>query len=298
MSKSTDTLITDLSSDRDTTREAAIARLAVIGARAVDRLIDVAASGSPVARTAALQALERIGDRRALPAALRLVGDADQNIALAAIGVARGFVKGKHGVDAVDRLTAVAVDRSKSTAVRAAAVDALKQLPVSTIDPLLAQLADDPAVTFAEPAAMQATLMASAKAPLPTLLAFVEEIRQREQTAAKDERAEWLAARGAAHALLAKRGSTIALYDLRETFETAKAPLLPDYVTALTKIGDASCLEAIAVAFSKAKDVVWKKTLADAFRSIAKRERITRRHAVVKKLEKKLAVEMKQIWGG
>lgn len=287
MAKSTDALISDLSSDRESTREGAIARLAVVGERAVDRLIEAATSGSAIARAAALQALERIGDRRGLGAALTLVADPDPEIALAAIGVARAFVKGKHGVDAIDRLTAVAVDTAKPTTVRAAAVAALKELPPSTIDPLLKQLADDPAVKFAEPAAMQATITASAKAPLPTLLKFVEEIRLREQAASKDERAEWLIVRGAAHALLAKRGSTIALYDLRETFETAKTPLPPDFIAAVTGIGDISSLESIATAFSKAKDVVWKKALADAFRSVAKRERITRRHAVMKKIEKR-----------
>jgi len=288
VSKSTDTLIAQLASDSSVARESAVARLTVIGARAVDRLLDVASSSAPsIARAAALQALERIGERRALATALALAGDADTEVAIAAIGVARPFVKGREGVSAVDRLTAIAVDRARPATVRAAAVDALKELPPPTIEPLLKQVAADPALLSAEPEAMRATIAASAKAPLPSLLKLVEDIRHREQTAPRDVRGEWLAVRGAAHALVARRGSTIALYDLRETIERAAAPLPADFITALSRIGDATCLEPVAAAYAKARDLWWKKSLADAFRAIVKREKITRRHGVMKKIERK-----------
>src|SRR5512142_3159025 len=95
MSTSTDTLIAQLSSDSAVARESAIARLTVIGSRAVDRLVHLASSAGPAAaRSAALNALERIGDRRALRAALALTADADPEIATAAVGVARAFVRG------------------------------------------------------------------------------------------------------------------------------------------------------------------------------------------------------------
>jgi len=289
MAQPTDSLITELSNASDTRREAAVARLAIAGARAVDRLVQLASTTTApaVARAAALQTLERIGDRRALAPALALAGDRDPEIAIAAIGVARVFLRGRHSVAAVDPLTALALDRAKPAAIRAAALDALKDLGGKTIAPLLRQLADDPALRFTEPRAMRATLAASAKAPLGTLLDFVEEIRRREDAAGRDERAEWTAARGAAHQLLASRGSRIALYDLRETIERADRPLPPAFLEAAARIGDASCLEPIAAAFAKATDVAWKKSLADAFRAIVKRERITRRHAVMKRVEKR-----------
>jgi HEAT repeat protein len=287
MFTTTNKLIDDLAHASDTRREAAIARLAVIGARAVDRLVQLASTTNApgVARAAALQALERIADRRALSPALALTDDPDAEVALAAIGVARVFLRGRHSVAAVDRLTALALDRTKATATRAAALDALEDLGGKTIAPLLKQLADDPALRFTEPSAMRATLAASAKAPLGTLLDLVEEIRRREEGARRDERAEWTAVRGAAHRLLASRGSRIALYDLRETIERADRPLPPEFLDAAARIGDASCLESIAAAFAKSKDVAWKKSLADAFRAIVKRERITRRHSAMKRVE-------------
>lgn len=270
------------------TRESAIARLTVIGARAVDRLVELAVSGAaPAARAAALTALEHIGDRRALAAALPLVADPDVDVALAAIAAAGRFVRDPHGVEAIDRLTAVAVDRKRPASIRAAAVEALKDLGASTIKPLVETLADDPALRFAEPAAMRARVAASAKAPLPSLLKIVEEIRERERTGSRDERAAWLEVRGEAHALLARRGSTIALYDLREAIESAKTPLPAGFLAAASAIGEASCLEPIAAAYARAKDVYWKKSLADAFAAITKRRRITKRHAVMRRLRQK-----------
>jgi len=280
-----DALITQLSSDSAVTRESAIARLTVIGARAVDRLVEVTRAGaSPTARAAALTALERIGDRRGLAAALPLLSDPDAGVALAAIALAGAFVRGRHGVAAVDRLTALAVDESRPASIRAAALDALKALGAATIKPLVERLSDDPALRFAEPAAMRTRIAVAAKAPLTALLTIVEEIRERERAASRDERAQWLEVRGDAHALLARRGSTIALYDLRDAFEQATAPLPAGFVAAAAGVGNASCLEPIAAAYARAKDVYWKKALAGAFSAIMKRGRLTRRNVAIKKI--------------
>ena len=288
MASSTASLISQLASDSAVVRETAVARLAVVGARAVDRLVEFARSAAPPrARAAALTALERIGDRRALTAALPLTSDSDVDVALAAIAVAGAFVRDPHGVAAVDGLTALAVDASRPPSIRAAAVDALKTLGPSTIKPLVERLSDDPALRFAEPAAMRTRLAASARSPLSVLLKIVEEIREREQTASRAERAAWLEVRGEAHALLAHRKSTIALYDLREAIEQAKAPLPAGYLAAASTIGDASLLEPIAVKFAAARDIYWKKSLGDAFRAIIRRHRLTVRHAVLKKIRAK-----------
>ncbi len=280
------TLIAQLSSDSAIARESAIARLTVIGARAVGPLMEFATSAAPpTARTAALVALERIGDRRALRAAVPLTKDADVDVALAAIAVAAAFVRDRRGVEAVDALTAVAVDRGRPASVRAAAAHALRPLGPATIAPLTRQLSNDPALKYAEPAAMRTRIAAAARAPLTALLALVEEIRERERTAPRGEREQWTEIRGEAHALLARRGSTIALYDLRETIEAAGGPLPVGFVAAAAEIGDASCLEPIAAAYAAAGDLYWKKALADAFRAIRKRGRISRRHAAIRRIE-------------
>jgi len=73
-------------------REVAVARLTVLGARAVERLIAIADSdASSAARAAAFRTLEGIADPRALDAALRAIASPDETIASAAIGAGRVF---------------------------------------------------------------------------------------------------------------------------------------------------------------------------------------------------------------
>ncbi len=96
---SIDALAADLTSESPVTREAAIARLTVIGPRAVDSLVAIVSTPEkgPTARAAALRALEALGDARALEAALFASRDGDPGVAAGAIAVARVFLKGRHG---------------------------------------------------------------------------------------------------------------------------------------------------------------------------------------------------------
>ncbi len=143
-SKQIDALVADLASEDEFARESAIARLTVIGARAVDRLKDLATSHPDGrVRAAALRAFEGIGDELTLPVALQAVSDADLGAACAAIAVARVFLRGSRGAEAVDRLTAVALDTRRADRVRIAALDALQDLERKTIAPLLNTLAND-----------------------------------------------------------------------------------------------------------------------------------------------------------
>ena len=78
---SIDALAADLTSESPVTREAAIARLTVIGPRAVDSLVAIVSrpEKGPTARAAALRALEALGDARALEArTVRLPGRRSQ----------------------------------------------------------------------------------------------------------------------------------------------------------------------------------------------------------------------------
>jgi hypothetical protein len=72
---------------------------------------------------------------------------------------------------------------------------------------------------------------------------------------------------------------------LRESLETAKGSLPAEFLAAMTLVGDATCLEAIAGAHAKSKDSWWRQHLAGAFTAIVKRERLTRRHAVLKRIK-------------
>jgi len=333
-SKLIESLVAALASDRAAAREAAVARLTLVGPRAVERLTALAASADATAasRGAALRTLEAIGDPRALKPALAILSDraSEPAVAIAAAAVARVFLTGRQGAAALDRLTSTALDRTGPDAVRLAALRALRDLEPKTIAPLLASLASDPsaairaeaapkrkggtaapqdplevvnsAVTqgFADenidPAAIvRALTEAGDSVPLPDLHRLIERVREREALEPASHRREWTAARAAAHLALARRGSRLALYDLRESVEAA-TPLPVEFITALSIVGDASCLEAIAVAHMRTKQAAWRNELAGAFAAIVTRGKLTKRHAAVKKIAQRSARTLEELW--
>lgn len=324
--KTVDRLIANLSSADAIARDAAIARLTVIGARAVDRLLGVAADARADAptRSAAFRALEAIADPRTLDVALEGIVSDDPTVAAAAAGVARALLETRKGVEALDRLTTVALDRQRPTAVRLAAIRVLTDLNPATVQPVLAELSRDPDEAVASAASgpgeestsqtnplallrqaaesgetpdpadvRRAVARWGATVPLTLLQQLIERARERESAAEGGERDGWTAVRAAAHAALAQQGSRLALYDLRETIEAAKTPLAVEFVAAMSSLGDASCLEAVAGAYGRAaagaplREDWWRRGLADVFRAIVEREGLTGRHAVAKKIEKR-----------
>ena len=307
-SKQIATLIADLAAHDELRREAALARLIVIGDRAVDRLIAVAnGEVDSSVRTAALRALEGIGSERAMGVALRRIDDPDSSTVRAAISLARLFLKGPKGSEVVDRLTLVALDSQRLQAVRLAAIAVLRELEPKTIRPLLKKLAADSSLDLdsvtqprmaTQPVEDRSAQAAAdgvrdwlaregAKAPLASVLGIVERVREREASEPAVRRDAWTAVRFAAHLVLARRKSRIALYDLRESLETAKAPLPVDALAAVTLVGDASCLEAIASAYTRSRNSEWRRQLLETFHAVVKREKLTPRHAVIRRLQKK-----------
>ncbi len=297
-----------------------MARLTVIGERAVSRLIGLVTDPqtTAVARVSALHALEGIGDLRAFDPALAAVDDADTTVAVAAVGVLQTFLRSARGVDALDRLTSLALEQGRTRLLRLAAIRAVRDLGVSTIGPLLQTLGTDPdqAVAMAAglgpeaaadpvyllkeaaegalpdaPGSLRLALTESADhVPLAVLQQLIERVRFREGAESGPVRAEWLALRAAAHGALAHRGSRLALYDLRESLESAREPLPVDFLGAAAAIGDVTCLEPLAAAYAHAieagrrVDDWWRQRLTDVFRSIAAREQVTRRTAVGKRI--------------
>jgi hypothetical protein len=316
-------LMSELSSDDDIRREAAVARLAVIGARAVGHLLDGLGADPPApVRVAILRALEAIGDRRAMPAALERLTDSDPRAALAAVALVRRFLTSEErgaARAAFEGLTALALDRARPAAARLAAVEALDEVPGSSAKTLREQMSTDPGSGIPragpdrqsggqpggvkaagrsleamvgrlpdDPDVVRAALHAEgASTPLSTLGHLVEVVRAREESARDvDERAAWRTARGAVHQTLGARNSRVALYDLRETLAEASEPLPVGFVAAIEAIGDQSCLEAVARAWSRSTpqtDAWWRRHLEAAFRAIVKRERLTRRSAALKR---------------
>ena len=309
-----------------TKREAAMARLAVIGTRAVRQLVDaLAAAVTSDARVAVLSALEAIPDARAIDPVLahlaapdsRLQPGLDLSVRIAAARAARGLLPLPQSATVLDRLTSIAVDRAEPGELRAATVDALATLPARTVRPILDRLERDasPAVRAAllrqgpEPddpvadleqasdgllprdphALLQLIARAGDGAPLSTLHRLIEQVRSKEAGSRKRGRDDWRAVRGAVHLALARRGSRVALYDLRESIEQAEEPLPADFLEALALVGDAGSLEAVAAAFvqssARAGAEGWRRGVAETFQAIVVREGITARNAAMRRVK-------------
>lgn len=327
-------LADELRSGDAVVREAAVARLTVIGSRALDRLGRIALdSNEPfIARAAALRAIEGIGEPRGLPVGIRSLADPSPEVAGAASGVVRTFLAGPHGLQALDALAAVVLDRSRPDAVRESVLRAMRDLDAAMLAPILEALLTDPSarvraaaqgqpvvsggdaierqpaidVWLERPGALpddpervrHAVAQQGDRASLPALQRLVERAREREHATSGPRRREWLAVRAAAHAALGARGSRLAIYDLREVLDGALEPLPVEFLTALTLIGDASCLEPAAGAYARAAAGWWRDRLADAFGAVVSRERVTRRHALARKIGKRWPEAFAALWPG
>jgi hypothetical protein len=328
LSREISALVADLASDRAALREAAVARLTVIGARAASALaaIVVDRQASPAARTAALRVFEATAASTGLETALAALDDVSEEIVRAAIAALAPHVRGADGAAVVDRLTAIALDRKRTGPVREAAVRALLDLDKRSLRPLLKALRRDPSPDISAladdrhpPPEAPAQLVARAvdgqlptqgeplrralaqagdMLTLPNLMTLVERLRDHERSVNAAARGEWQAARAAAHLVLARRRSRIALFDLRETVQRAREPVAMEFLAALETIGDASCLDALARAYTATQDRWWRGHLAQAFRAIVRREKLTRRHAVIKRLQDRDRRVLEELWAG
>ena len=309
-------LVGALCGSDDVKREAAIARLAVIGSRAVDRLITTfSATSDRAARVAILRALEPMGDHRTLPVARQGVAEGG-DVAIAAVGVIRNLLDSPHrsvASAALDCLVATALTEGAERRLRVGALQALDQMPADVREKVAGALGssgdaprDQPVghSTASEealwkdaidgrlpdnPDLMREAVSAhAATAPLGSLQKLIDRIRHVESDASrKSRRDDWRVVRGAIHQALALRGSRVAMYDLRESFAQGDSKLPASFVAAVQAVGDSSCLEPLAATMSRSaslSDERWQHQVTTAFRAIAKREKITRRHAVMRRI--------------
>ena len=140
-------LITALGRTDEVRREVAIARLAVIGARAVDGLHKAFVSDTDrETRVAVLRALESIGDRRTIAIARQALGDGGDD-AVAGAAALRALLDSPDGptsTEALDVLVATALDTTADRTVRLAAYDALKGIPEGVRARVAEALRSDP----------------------------------------------------------------------------------------------------------------------------------------------------------
>jgi hypothetical protein len=285
-----DRLIADLESSDSIHRDAAVARLRILGRRALPRLIDlISAHQSSGVRAIALDALEGLDDVRVIDVAFHALRDGSVEVVIAALGVLRGWVAEETGTRLLDAITTIAVDRSRDARVRVAALAALSELPEHLVRPIRDQAPppESAGPSLDDPVQVREWIQAyGADASLSTLHELITRTREREHAESSSRlRSEWLQARGRAHQALAKRDSLVALYDLRETFEAATGALPQSFLSTAAAIGDASCLEPLARAWAAAgKDLDWNHQLSTTAATIMRREKLTGRSAAVKKL--------------
>jgi hypothetical protein len=285
-----DRLMADLQSTDSIRRDAAVARLRILGSRALPRLIDVVASDAPApVRALALDTLEGLNDVRVIDVAFDALRDGDVDVVIAALGALRSWVPEETGTRLLDAISAITVDRGRDARVRVAALAALSELPEHLVRPIRDQAPppESAGPSLDDPVAVREWIQAyGSTATLSTLHALVSKTRERERAESSSRmRSEWLQARGRAHQALARRQSLVAVYDLRETFDAATGPLPQAFASSAAAIGDASCLEPLARAWTAAgKDLNWKHELSTAAATIMRREKLTGRSAAVKKL--------------
>ena len=135
-------LLGRLASESPAERDSAVAGLTLLGSRVVEPLGAFLPTATRAARLAALELLERIEDRAALPRILDLAGDADDAVALRALELAGG----RPDPRTVAALAALLEGPATAPRRREAAV-ALARLQaaglVEALDPLAARLLDE-----------------------------------------------------------------------------------------------------------------------------------------------------------
>ncbi len=308
----------------DPQREASLARLAVIGPRAVSHLLRaLAAATLPPHRARLLAALERVPSPRSVGPVLRAINSREDParypvlVRVAAVRAARPLLDLAEGPAAVlECLTRIVLDPAEAPAVRQAGFDALSGLSVRALEPIRTRLAADPdpamrarasagtaphaadeteagLSSLRDPDAVLALVgRIGATVPLSSLHALLKAVREREESGGR-RKAEWTAVRGAIHVTLARRGSRVALYDLREALERREEgrSLPSDFMTAMALVGDATCLEPLGHAWMQSSapdrghDTPWRQQLRDTFRQVWLREKPGSRRRALERLQ-------------
>lgn len=307
-------------------REAATARLRVIGARAVEHLLAALEGVSPSQRRLILPVLEDLPDSRVLPAVLPLARDPETS--MAALTVVRQHLVGateSRRLSTVDALGVIATDKDLPLSARSLAAELLAG-PLAKTPALPAtkgragqqspSVGDEGGTTArgaaepraAEPRAAARLVLDEALAgrlpPSPDELRaalaregeacsvaelqdLLGEIGQVERKTRDQIALEWAGVRAAVHVLLAARESRLGVADLRETIERWHDRLPMGFVVAIGEVGDADCLEAVAAAYERAESEWVREQMVSAFRQVMRRHALTRRHAAVKRAERR-----------
>ncbi len=249
-------------------RDSAIARLTLVGERAVPALLETLRSGPKTARVPALRVLERLTSARALPEVLRQLEDPDPRVVAAAATAAaacetaaalpalvqalrRPGLEAREALtrallqlfaagveEAMEPLLGAAFDSGLEAPVRALALTVVDQLPADERKAILAQAGQEDG----RGARMAAEDVDALLASLPEGAAAVTRLHR--ALVSLRESGSTPAAFGLAaarlHAALAARDSRIALYDLRERLARRPPLEAETLLAAAGRVGDSS----------------------------------------------------------
>jgi hypothetical protein len=287
-------------------RDSAIARLTLVGERAVPGLLEALRSGGGLARVGALRVLERLRIPRVLPELEALLGADDPEIAAAAATAVAayetpdalpGLVRSLHhpaaaareaatrgllqlfaaGVEeAMEPLLAAAFDPGLEEPLQALALSVVDLLPESERRAILAQAREAAGRSLRKATGEIDALLAS----LPDGASAVTALHRALVSLAGARTPAAAGAGARLHLALAERDSRIALYDLRERLQERPPLESPSLLKAAAGVGDSSLVASIVALAADAP--AHTAAAADALAAIVAREALKKTHRDVK----------------
>jgi hypothetical protein len=313
-------LIVALGDGRAARRDAALAKLTLIGARCVPQAIAALKSRTAAVRVGALATLERVASPRVVPEIAPVLADADDSVAaraaqaLAVLGgapaakalrrvlrsprlavalaAAEGLIRLQdHGVgEALEPLLGILFDEDAQDDVRLVAFASLARLPRSERAPLLKRLSGTRSIRLARAAGGQP--LPKGVAAIPNLHHEIERLREASDhsmtPSARDE------SRAHLHLALARLDSRIALYDLREMLEARPLRSAGELLEAAQLIGDKSLVPPLARLASEEPGLV--DLCIAAFGAIVRRESLGRKSAVTRGVRPEHRAAFDRLW--
>lgn len=295
-----------LGAEEPRARDSAIARLTLVGERAVPGLLQALRSDIRLARVGALRVLERLRSPRALAEIVPQLEAGDPEIASAAAAAVAAYetadalpalVRAVHHPDpgtreaatrgllqlfaagveeAMEPLLAAAFDPDLDEPLQALALSVVDLLPESERRAILAQASEAAGRSVRQATAGVDALLAS----LPDGASAVTALHRALVSLAGARTPAAAGAGARVHVALAERDSRIALYDLRERLAERPLRESASLLTAAARVGDASLVAPIVALAADAP--AHTAACADALAAIVTREKLKKTQRDVK----------------
>ncbi len=313
-------LIAALGDSRAARRDAALAKLTLLGERCVPQALEALQSRATAIRIGALAILERVGSSRAVPEIARLLADSDDAVAsraaqalanfggpravkalqvalrssrlAVATAAAEGLVRlHERGLgEALEPLLEILFDERADDNVRLVALGTVARLHRSERAPLLKRLSGTKSIRVARAAGGQP--VPEGVAAIPVLHHEIERLRETSASsmtpAARDE------ARARVHLALARLDSRIALYDLREMLEMRPVRSAGELLEAAQLIGDKTFVPPLARLAAEESGLL--DLCIVAFSAIARRESLRRNSAAMRGVKPEHRAALDRLW--